>query len=415
MTSLGCPVTLAALERPDVNDTLAFNTRLHRRRATTGRGAGHSIRTELRTIGCTRAVPCALRPGNGFFTNTQIVFSGGQGDPLRFELAGGNAAAEWELLDPTPEQTSYHLGRDPQRWVDRVRGYGRLIRKNVYPGIDSAWHGTDQRVEYDFLLAPGADPGRIRIRIEGARRIYIDGNGELVVSGDSREIRQRQPVIYQTTEDGGRSPVSGGFRVFGASEAGFFVGTYDRSRPLIIDPVIDFSSYLGGDGEDEIIYSGNGITAGNTTSIDFPGAAPARRNRSKVFYRTGRFTQIIGGSGNDRLTAVLPSDTYFGFLLLGHTDSADLPTSLGALQPNYAGGASDGFIVHLVPQVTGPQSSTVSYYGTDGEDRLTGGTTLLSGICAFTGWTTSRGFPLGSIRGSGPIPAAASTPQGVGG
>ena len=225
--------------------------------------------------------------GTVFFTDNQIVFSRGQAAPVSFELWGGNTAVEWEASEPTAGETSYRVGRDPLRWADHVKQYARLVRHNVYQGIDAAWHGMDRRIEYDFMLASGADPGRIHIRIKGARRVYLDHDGELVVSSDGREIRQHKPAIYQTAQDDSRLVVAGGFRLLSRNEVGFFVDRYDHSKPLIIDPVIDFSTYLGGDGEDQIIYSAGGVTAGNTTSVDFPGAAPARRQGRRSFIAAG--------------------------------------------------------------------------------------------------------------------------------
>src|SRR5205823_1875847 len=142
------------------------------------------------------------------------------------------------------------------------------------------------------------------------------------------ELRQHKPVIYQTACDGSRTLVSGGFKRLGRNEAGFSVGRYDHSRPMAIDPVIDSATFIGGIGEDQVIYSSGGITAGNTTSPDFPGAPAARRSGWKVFYRNGSSTLIVGGSGDDRLTAVIPA--YPGPVMLGYTNSLDLATSAAA-------------------------------------------------------------------------------------
>jgi len=330
-----------------------------------------------------------------FFTDRQIVFTGKESSPVTFELMGADDAAQWQASVATGEQTSYRVGRDPQRWADHVNQYARLMRYNVYPGIDAVWHGEGRQIEYDFVLTPGADPGRIRIRIQGGRRVFIDGNGELVISAEGREIRQHKPVIYQTAADGSRLPVEGGFRIHGRNETGFHIGPYDRSKPLTIDPVIDFSSYLGGEGEDQIVYAAEGIAVGNTTSIDFPDAEPARRQGSKIFLRTGSVTRILGGSGDDRVTGVLSGSLNTGMpILYGYTNSTDLPTSPFSVQPDYAGGVSDGFFLYF--NLTSGFSMVVSYYGTSGEDRITGGVAAnYSNPIAFTGWTTGRGLPIG--------------------
>ncbi len=351
--------------------------------------------------------------GTVFFTDREIVFSRGETKPVRFELLDSNREANWELSEPTGEQTFYMVGRDRSRWADDVRHYARLGRRSVYPGIDETWYGKEQRIEYDFLIAPGSDPRRIRIRIKGARRVSINHEGELVVASDSGEIRQHKPNIYQTAGNGSRSQVSGGFQLLGPNEAGFTVDVYDHSQPLIIDPVIDFASYVGGEGDDQVIYSSGGITAGNTTSIDFPGASPSRKKGSDVFFKNGSFTYVFGGSGEDRLTGLVTS-FISGPILFGYTNSTDLPTAAlfgsSVIQANYAGGASDGFIVYpAVDPAFRTSRLAISYYGTSGEDRITG---AVSSPCALTGWTTGRGLPLG---GSFLIPAPPLVQDGPGG
>ena len=147
--------------------------------------------------------------GAVFFTDSQIVFSREDARSVSLELIGGNSAAKWEVSGPTGDQTSYKVGRDPSRWAEQVPNYERLVRRNVYPGIDAAWHAANQRLEYDFRLAPYADPRRIRLRVKGAQRVYITREGELVISSNGRDIRQHKPVIYQTAVDGSRTQVNG--------------------------------------------------------------------------------------------------------------------------------------------------------------------------------------------------------------
>jgi hypothetical protein len=348
--------------------------------------------------------------GTVFFTDDEVILSGGNRRPLRFCLGKGTPS-EWQLLEPRGTETSYQIGEDPKLWAERVPSYARLLRRNIYDGIDVSWHGSGSFIEYDFLLQPGADPDLIRLDISGADDIQIDKNGELVIFADGREVRQKRPTVYQFAPDGTRLTVRGAFHLFSKKEVGFQIGPYDHSRSLVIDPVIDFSTYLGGEGEDQVLYSNHGFTAGNTTSIDFPGSSPFRKSASKVFFRTGALTRIVGGSGDDRLTAVVWSEVPSSFLLLGYTTSTDLPTSFGALQKEYAGGASDGFLITWFPGVF-PPSTTVSYFGTSGEDRITGATETLFGSCAFTGWTTGRGLPSNSPSLA---PGSMDSPQGVDG
>jgi hypothetical protein len=352
-----------------------------------------------------------------FFAGSGMVLSAPEGTSVKIELAGSNPDADWKPVEPTGGVISYHVGRDPERWADNIPRYGRLSRTGVYPGIDVSYYGTDRQIEYDFLLAPQADPGHIRLRVSGARRLSMNAEGELVISTDTGQIRHNKPVLYQIAADGSRQPVSGGFRLLRGEQAGFWVGRYDHSRPLAIDPTIDSASYLGGSGDDQVIYSNGAVVAGNTMSSDFPNGSVAPRKGWDVFYENAGFTQIFGGSGDDILTSFVSSPTSYPYpVLLGYTNSTDLPTSAGSIQPNYAGGPSDGFIIYVGTQNGQPLGWTVSYYGTAGEDRITASASSFNNF-GFTGWTTGRGLRTGStLTGfSQPTPTQDGTGGGVDG
>jgi hypothetical protein len=146
--------------------------------------------------------------------------------------------------------------------------------KDLYPGISLSFYGNSQELEHDFRIAPGADPSRIALRIDGARRIDQTGDGGLEVHTANGSLTLRRPVAYQET-DTGRTPVDARFLLSGDGSIRFSVGAYDRNRPLVIDPVIVFSSYLGGTGIDlatAITTDANGdvLVTGSTTSTDFP-------------------------------------------------------------------------------------------------------------------------------------------------
>jgi hypothetical protein len=366
-----------------------------------------TIRFEPNRGQTSRSVRYLARTPQGmvFFTSRALVLSRSDLLPITLEFIGGNSQAVWEASSGTGETTSYHVGRDRRRWAQDVPEYARLTQRNVYPGIDAVYYGAGGKLEYDLLVARDADPGRIRIRIHGADRVSLGAEGELVLSSAGEEIRQYKPVMYQSEPDGSRIPVSGEFRLLRPNEVGFRVGVYDRSRPLAIDPVIESSSYLGGSGDDQVIYSSGNVSAGNTLSADFPDSNPARRKNWDVFYRVGDSTQIIGGSDDDIVTSVI--ETIDQPVLVGYTSSTDLPTSTQSLQPNFGGGATDGFLFYIgntgvtnqngVP-VRGP---VLSYFGGPGDDRITGGTGS-SGACAFTGWTTGQIFGGSGVVQDGP-------------
>ncbi|MBZ5577188.1 MAG: hypothetical protein LAP40_11570 [Acidobacteriia bacterium] len=334
-----------------------------------------------------------------FFNDSGMVLSRPDATPVTFEWVGADPQAGWEALEGTGETTSYHVGRDPRRWADQVPEYGRLARRGLYPGIDAVYYGAGRQLEYDLFVAPGADPGRIRIRIRGARRIWIGRNGDLVIATEGGAIRQQTPGLYQTAADGSRTAVAGRFRLLGRSEVGFVAGRYDHTKVLAIDPTLESSTYLGGSGDDEVVFASGTISAGNTTSSDFPDAAVARRSGTDVFYRSGTSTLIFGGSGDDRLTGVVLVGA--APVLIGYTNSTDLPTSASSVQPNFAGGASDGFFLYFSRTSTGAFTTinpVISYLGTTGEDRITAGTTAtFQSLIFLTGWTTTHGFNPGAV------------------
>ncbi len=163
---------------------------------------------------------------------------------LRIRLAGADAGARAEGVEPQAARSSYFLGDNPSRWLTDVPHYGRVEYHGAYPGIDVAYYGNNQQLEYDFIVAPHADANRIRLAIEGADRIRITQAGELVLTVGSSEIRERKPVIYQET-GGGRREIQGRYVRVARNEIGFEIGNFDRSRPLIIDPVLVFATYFG--------------------------------------------------------------------------------------------------------------------------------------------------------------------------
>src|SRR5271157_1646968 len=335
-----------------------------------------------------------------FFTSSEVVLAGSSA-PLRLELLNAGRGAAWETAEPNGKTTSYIRGRDQSQWVRDVPQYARLLRRGVYPGIDVAYYGNAGRLEYDFLLAPHADPARIRMRIAGASRLRMEADGALLVETAGGSLRQAKPVAYQTAASGARIPVEGRFRLIGRDTVAFAVGRYDAGLPLAIDPVLVSSSYIGGHGDDRIVAVGSGGQyAGATTSIDFPGAAYGRRTGDDIVVSNGNAVFVIGGSGNDEVTGA-----YFGYnfmVVVGYTDSQDLPTNATKLryvvnptiwQPNFAGGATDGFFLWISPGAYNTAAEIyLSYIGTPGDDRITGISAWYSDY-ALVGTTTGTGLP----------------------
>ena len=188
---------------------------------------------------------------------------------------GGNPAAAMDGIDKLPGESNYFLGGDPQHWRTHVPHFARVRVEKVYPGIDLIYYGKDRQLEFDFVVAPGADPRVIRLAFDGATP-RLDDAGDLLLD----TIRLQKPYIYQEI-DGVRRTVEGRFRIDSENRAGFAVSPYDVSRPLIIDPVLNYSTLLTssssvGDGI-AIDAAGNTYLTGNANSgfLTVSGLQPA--------------------------------------------------------------------------------------------------------------------------------------------
>lgn len=189
-------------------------------------------------------------------------------------FAGANPNSEVVGEDLLPGKSHYLVGKDPSRWRKNVPHYGKVRYRDVYPGIDLVYYGREGRLEYDWIVAPGADPRRIVEVIRGATGLRIAASGDLAVDTKDGPVWQKKPVMYQEV-NGQRVAVEGGYVTAGPDGFGFKVGRYDETLPLVIDPVLDYSTFLGGsfaDGANAIAVSpsGEAYVTGTTESADFP-------------------------------------------------------------------------------------------------------------------------------------------------
>ena len=193
-------------------------------------------------------------------------------DTLRMELKGANAQAQVSGSDELPGTTNYFLGNDPTRWRTRVPTFAKVHYTGVYPGIDLIYYGNQRRLEYDFVVAPHANPGQVELHFSGAQQLKLDRDGNLLVIGDNGEVAFEKPVVYQD-EKGQRVPVKGRYALLANHTVGFKVGKYDRSKALVIDPTLSYATYLGGSTED----------AGTAIAVD----AAGKHLRHRVHRRHG--------------------------------------------------------------------------------------------------------------------------------
>lgn len=277
-----------------------------------------------------------------------LAFTKGRGvqSVVRARLHGANPAAEIRGVEPLPGRSNYFIGNDPSRWKVNVPGYAKVHYEGVYPGVDLVYYGNQARLEYDFVVAPGGDPAAIRLQIKGARRLRLNARGDLVVSSGAGEVRLLKPVIYQ--EGGGaREVVKGRYvRLRGKNLIGFKVAAYDRGRPLVIDPIIEYATFLGGNGDDRglglaVNSQGNAYVAGLTTSTNFPStnaSANTLNGAADAFVTklnpdgTLLWSTYYGGAGAEQARGVA-LDPEGNAYITGVTDSlGTLPTTANGFQ-----------------------------------------------------------------------------------
>src|SRR3984957_14912271 len=185
---------------------------------------------------------------------------------LRMRLDGSNPSAEITGLARTATKTNYLVGNDPKKWHTDVPAYSKVKYADIYPGVDLMFYGNRRELEYDFVVAPGADPGSIALNVEGARKVYLDANGNLILDVPGGEVKFKKPDVYQDF-DGTRREIAGNYAIKNRHEVRFALADYDRSQPLTIDPVVTYSTYVGGSG------SVNGGDMAMGIALDFAGDA----------------------------------------------------------------------------------------------------------------------------------------------
>jgi hypothetical protein len=224
--------------------------------------------------GTSAAVPTKMREARPVSDVKQAV--------VRITLDGAKPDPLGVGLEPLPGKVNYLRGNDRGNWQTNIPTYAKVSYESVYPGIDLVYYGNAERLEYDFIVAPGADPDDITVRFEGTDLVELKLEGDLVLSTSSGSVRFEKPVVYQE-RDGRRELLEGGYIRKGPHQIGFQVQAYDPARPLIIDPVLSYSTYLGA-----------GSRFGNDVAVDVTGAA----------YVTG-----IGWNGDAFVAKLTPDGT----------------------------------------------------------------------------------------------------------
>lgn len=365
------------------------------------RAGNHSLllkKNEARLL-----LPGKQRPANGERTEAPTV--------LTMKLAAANENPEIEGLNQLPGRVNSYIGNDPSKWQTDLPTYGKVKYSGVYDGIDLVYYGNQRSLEYDFVLAPQANPDVIKLDFENAESVKLASNGDVLVRVGGQVVRQHAPVIYQET-DGVKTMIPGGYALNAATKkttVGFTVGEYDRSKPLVIDPVVVFSTYLGGSGGDDLFTSesvfnlvvdgaGTIYMTGVTPSGDFPTVSPQQPGSAGSFDAfvtrmnpTGTallYSSYFGGNDDDRAfgLALAPGGEVF---ISGSTFSTNLPMVTPFQNSNR--GFNDGFIARFASNGVLTYST---YFGGTGSDTTTFVKNQGTDVVVFGGSTGSADYPV---------------------
>jgi hypothetical protein len=329
-------------------------------------------------------------------------------------LAGSNAAPQIEALDRLPVRTNYFIGRR-DRWRGDIPNYARVRYRGVYPGIDAVYYGNQNELEYDFVVAPGADPRAIRFQVSGTARLVLTPEGDLAIESGGRRIVQKKPLVYQESADGsGRREVAARYTMLAGHSVGVRVGRYDPTRPLVIDPVVTYCTYFGGDGADQITAmtmgpNGQLYIAGTTDSSAQPAIgnyySDVNNGAPNIFLAVVDTTQssypltyfsYFGGTGADRALSIYVDAA--GFVYLGgSTTSTDFPLAGANIEDTNDTGLLAGFVLKISTALSGAEGlwygTYLSSLATDAQSLVTGVAADSNGLIYVIGTTRSGDFP----------------------
>lgn len=325
---------------------------------------------------------------------------------LRMKLEGAHAKPLVSGLAQLQGKANYFIGHDPTTWQTNIPTYARVQYTEIYPGINVVYYGNQRQLEYDLVVQPGADPEQIRLAFEGTEDIRTDETGDLILKVDGGELRLKQPLVYQEV-NGTRQPVAARYVVrkqetIAGLDVGVTVAAYDTKKPLIIDPVLSYSTYLGGTGDQAgtaiaVDGEGNAYVTGFTSSTDFPLAAPSQSTINGGFYDafvtkfnpSGSallYSTFLGGSGLDFGNGIAVDAEGNAYVTGNTTSVIDFPGTLGRKKDP---GPSEAFVTRLGPDGTLIVSELL---GGRGDEAGYGIAVDASGNIYVTGFTDSNNF-----------------------
>jgi Beta-propeller repeat/Cep192 domain 4 len=344
------------------------------------------------------------------------------GSSLRLQFVNSNPDAPMTHSDKLVGKINYLIGDNPRFWHTNVPTFAKVTQHDLYPGVDVVNYGTQQQLEYDFVISPGADPRAIALSFVGAKRLRLDENGDLIVSAAAGDVRMRRPLAYQQNAAGERQLIAANYVVSGSRGVAISVGEYDAARTLVIDPILEYSTYFGGsniDGSNAIAVAQDktAFIAGGTFSTDFPTAHPLQPNHGGPddFFRdafvaklsadgsTLLYATYLGGKNEDVVNGIAV-DTFGNAYVTGTTTSPDFPVTPGSFNTECGGDGSCGATFnpqHLIVSnafVTklNPAGSALIYSGFLGEYENVKGQAIAvdaNQIAYVTGQVEPNGIP----------------------
>lgn len=322
---------------------------------------------------------------------------------VRMKLLGANASPEISGTGKLPGVSNYFFGKNKDRWHTHVANYASAAYSGVYPGIDMLYYGNQRQLEYDFVVQAGADPSAIKFAFSGVNETSLSPTGDLQMKNGLRTLVLHSPSIYQL-ENGIRKPISGRYSLNPDHSIGVSVPNFDHSKQLVIDPVLQYSTYVGGSGDDfaytlALDPQGNSYIVGATTSPDFPATGtigdPVVSSNTVPFITkldpTGTtllYSDYFGGSGQDSANGMAVDANGYAYVI-GSTNSADFPITSSAFQSTLASGATNAFLAKF--SADGSSLAYSTYLGGAADDEAMSVAVDSAQNAYLTGFATSSG------------------------
>src|SRR5438876_7797589 len=322
------------------------------------RGRGYTLfLTSTETVLVLREGASARNVGGGLPAAKRERGKALSGTVLRMTFVKANPAPAVAGVGELPGKSNYFVGNDPKKWRVNVPTYAKVEYRDVYPGVNLVYYGNQRQLEHDFVVSPGADPKVITLAFEGMDGIAIDALGDLVLRADGGEVRLHKPFVYQD-HDGQRAVIPTSYVLKAERQVAFEVATYDATKPLIIDPVLAYSTYLGGSATDighgiAVDAAGNAYVTGDANSSDFPttpgafqptGGGPAFVTKLNATGSALVYSTFLGNGNAVAIAADAAGNAYVTGLA-----GPGFPTTPGAVQTAFGGRLTDAFVTKLNP------------------------------------------------------------------